>query len=399
MDIRSVFSSKGDKLIYILIVFVLISGVYFYVEGRVNPVNDIVKREMDLPVLLVIYDKSGPLIISYYVQNTHTKRGAFFDIPANTAATIRSLKRIDRIDTVFNTRAPGEFVQQVSQLLGLEQSPFYVFIDIQNLAFLVDLIRGVEIFVTSPISRVQDEEMLSIPSGSVLLDGAKASEYLMLSEDHENNTRWLDRRQRFVTALIRRLVAQVGILSHPKVIEQLHRRVTTDMNEDSLLAFFKALSLLDTENMGYQRLVGSVRLVESVPLLFPNYEGQLLQETVRQTLATLASTENAGIAFLPSKIEIQNGTPRNGLGSRTAQIFTSMGYDVVSVRNAAEVSAYTVVIDLSGNLEAAQKIAEIIRTNRVYSLALANEEDLNVAVDVRIILGNDFDGRYVQQIN
>lgn len=290
-------------------------------------------------------------------------------------------------------------MQQTSQLLGLEQIPFYIFIDVQNLAFLIDLIRGVEIFVTSPIVRVQDDKMLSIPSGSVLLDGAKAVEYLLLTEDHENNTRWLDRRQRFITALIRRLVNRVNILTHPKVIEQLHHRMITDMNEDSLTVFFKALSLLDTENMGYQRLAGSVRMVESVPLLFPNYEGQLLQETVRQTMATLASTENAGIAFLPSKIEIQNGTPRNGLGSRTAQIFTSMGYDVVSVRNAAEISAYTVVIDLSGNLEAAQKIAEIIRTNRVYSLALANEEDLNVAVDVRIILGNDFDGRYVQQIN
>lgn len=399
MDIRKVFSSKGDRLIYILIIFLIISGVYFYVEGRVNPVNDIVKRELDLPILFVFYENKKPLVISYYVQNTHTKRGAFFDIPANTAATIRSLKRIDRIDTVFNPRSPQEFVQQVSQLLGLERAPFYIMIDLLQLSFLVDLIRGVEIFVTSPISRVQDGEVISIPSGSVLLDGAKAREYLSLTEDQENNTRWLDRRQRFITALIRRLVHQVGILSHPRVAEQLHRRVITDMNEDALLSFFRALGMLDTENMGYQRLIGSLRMVESVPLLFPNYEGQLLQETVRQTRTTLASTENAGIAFLSSKIEIQNGTSRNGLGSRTAQVFISMGYDVVSVRNAVENSPYTVVIDLSGNLEAAQKIADVIRTNRVYSLALANEEDVNAAVDVRIILGNDFDGRYVQQVN
>lgn len=399
MDIRKVFSSKGDRLIYVLGIFLILSGVYFYVEGRVNPVNDIVKRELDLPILFVFCENKRPLIISYYVQNTHTKRGAFFDIPANTAANIRSLKRIDRIDAVFNMRSPQEFVQQVSQLLGLERPPFYVMIDLEQLSFLVDLIRGVEIFVTSPISRVQDGAVISIPSGSVLMDGAKATEYLSLKEDQENNTRWLDRRQRFVTALVRRLVHQVGILSHPRVVEQLHRRITTDMNEDALVAFFRALAMLDTENMGYQRLVGSLRMVESVPLLFPNYEGQLLQETVRQTKATLASTENVGIAFLPSKIEIQNGTARNGLGSRTAQVFTSMGYDVVSIRNATETSAYTVVVDLSGNLEAAQKIASVIRANRVYSLALANEEDVNVAVDVRIILGSDFDGRYVQQIN
>ncbi|MGL4524942.1 MAG: LCP family protein [Spirochaetia bacterium] len=399
MDIRKIFSAKGDKLIYLILIFMVGSAVYFYVEGRVNPVNDLIKRDQDMPILFVVHSKGKPLIISYYVQNSHTKRGSFFDIPANTAATLRSLKRIDRIDTIFNPRSPDRFVQQVTQLLGLEQRPFYFFMDTEELSFIVDLIRGVEIFITNPINKQQDKQAFSIPSGSVLLDGAKASEYLLLKEDQEAVNRWVDRRQRFMGAFLRRLVHQVAILSHPKVINQLKSRIVTDMNDDALVSFFQEVSLLDTENVGYQRVAGSVRMVESVPLLFPNYEGQLLQETIRQTRANLASTENAGIAFLPSKIEVQNATVRNGLGTRTAQIFAGMGYDVVSIRNATQTSPYTVVIDLSGNLESAQKIASVIRCSRVYSLPPANEDDINVAMDVRIILGNDFDGRYVRQLN
>jgi hypothetical protein len=94
-------------------------------------------------------------------------------------------------------------------------------------------------------------------------------------------------------------------------------------------------------------------------------------------------------------IEVMNGTSVGGLARRAANVFQSFGYDVVSVAN-ADNSDYqkTVVLDRKGRLEVAQRVADLISCQRVYSRL---EETGDMTVDVTIILGTDFDGRYCKE--
>jgi hypothetical protein len=104
-------------------------------------------------------------------------------------------------------------------------------------------------------------------------------------------------------------------------------------------------------------------------------------------------------------LEILNGTMRNGLAGRTSQVFKSFGYDEARVANAqSQDREETVIIDRIGNLTAARKVANIIQCDNVISRPQqATEEPAEAPaatrerIDVTIILGKDFDGRYCKE--
>jgi len=88
---------------------------------------------------------------------------------------------------------------------------------------------------------------------------------------------------------------------------------------------------------------------------------------------------------------VLNGTTEKGLASRTASIFESFGYEVVSVGNAAKLDyTKTVVIDRYGDKEALTAVANVIRCDKYADSA---EYGGSIKADYCIILGSDFDGR------
>lgn len=389
---------KSNIILYILAAFVLASSIYFYLTGRTDPVTETINKGNELSCLFVVHDQGKPVLSAMYVYNAATKRGAIFDIPGNTGFTIQSLNRVDRIDAVFKPEKPAEYAKITAQLLGLERPPFYFVLSLNDLSALIDLEEGVEIFVAKPILRETRGEVISLPSGSSNLDGAKAREFLLASEEYESMNQWVERRQKFLQAFLQRLSQKSSLTANAYADNFIRSLLTTNMQGAALSAFWRELAQLDPDNLMLQKITGSVRIVDGKHLIFPHYEGRLAKETMRQALEALKSVESAAAKIWPRKLEIQNGTTRNGLASRTAQIFESMGYQVAGISNSDTFDVnYTVVLDLKGNMEAAKRVAEIIRCARVYSMDTEEDENDNT-VDVRIILGKDFDGRYTQQI-
>jgi hypothetical protein len=105
-------------------------------------------------------------------------------------------------------------------------------------------------------------------------------------------------------------------------------------------------------------------------------------------------------------VDVLNGTGVTGLAGRTAELLRGFGYDVISIGNAAR-SDYeaTEIIDRSGSAEVARIFAEIIRCTNIRSEAVEPEElniELNMGLqrldyrsDFTLIIGRDFNGRYV----
>jgi hypothetical protein len=92
------------------------------------------------------------------------------------------------------------------------------------------------------------------------------------------------------------------------------------------------------------------------------------------------------------RLEILNGTDVSGLATRTAELYRSYGFDVVAVGNAQSNEVeQTLVVDRVGSEVFARRTADIVRAPTVES-----EPDPQAAVDVTVILGKDFDGRYVR---
>jgi hypothetical protein len=158
------------------------------------------------------------------------------------------------------------------------------------------------------------------------------------------------------------------------------------------------------DRVNIQAVGGNLKEVSGQNLILPHWDGNLIKEIVRQSLGALVRPAEGSLSERVFTVEILNGTAVNGLANRTAELFRSFGYDVISVNNADRNDyAQTRIIDHSGFTEAAGAFADIIRCENISHDALTQEPDeadmdiqnFDYRSDFTLIIGRDFNGRYV----
>ena len=154
---------------------------------------------------------------------------------------------------------------------------------------------------------------------------------------------------------------------------------------------------VDTERLAPQTVSGSSRIVDGKDLIFPFYDGELIKESVQKSTTQLTATEDINSRIYV--LEIQNGTLVQGLARNTAVLLQGVGYDVLNTMN-ADTSDYekTVIINHIGNMAAAKSLGDFIHCTNIVDEDVKPESaglQADTMVDFTIILGRDFNGRYV----
>ena len=130
----------------------------------------------------------------------------------------------------------------------------------------------------------------------------------------------------------------------------------------------------------------------------PRDDGQVARDLFNRTILAL-TTQGETMFDLTYVLEVQNGTSVQGLARNTAILFRGHGYDVLNYKN-VDSNDYekTVIINHIGNEEVAQALGNLILCNNIkLEEVLPDSEGSNAAqVDFTVILGEDFDGRYVR---
>jgi len=395
---RSGRFDKGVLLLLLIVAILGATGVFLYAQLRTDKVAETVKKNEPIKVAIIVDDKDKLLFTEVLVINTATSRGALFDIPGNVGSLIDSIKKIAGIDVLYRHANVAPFRAKIGGLLGTDV-PFSVQIDIADVPKIVDLLGGLDLFLPNAVEQTNRDPMILLPSGNVRLDGSKVQSYLTYQDASDTDVEAISRHQRFVQALLQSMGRQSRMLTNPEVYPYLKSYVTTNMNKRSLITFVGVLSKLDALRLTFQRVLGVKRVVDSRELLFPHYDGNLLRQTWGQTLASLANTQAASTQPPSVRLQILNGTLVGGLAHRTAEIFQSFGYNVAAVGNADRQDyEKTVIIDHSGDLIQAQRVASVIRCSGVesepVSSAASQSGGSGLNYDVTIVLGKDFDGRY-----
>jgi len=395
----------SSALLLILIGVLLAAGIIFAVFSlRADPIEASLAGDRVINTLFVIEDGGKPLCSYVLLYYPATKRAAVFDIPGSLGLIIQRINRVDRIDTVYDTRRIAPFADEISKLLGIEIN-FSIVITLENLGKITDLVEGVEIFIPSPVDEYQDGHIL-FPSGVSYLDGDKAKLYISYELPEESNELANFRRQRFFMGFIKRLGEQNQLLKNPQVSPLFQSLLKTGISQRSRIRLFDEFAGIDTDRVSIQSVGGNVRTVSDQPLVFPYWDGSLIKEIVRQTLAGIVQPAENTLGDRVFTVEILNGTAVNGLAGRTAELFRGFGYDIISIGNADRNDyAKTLIIDRSGYQDMAKNFGDVIRcTNfRFDSPDSANSEiDLNIQnfeyrADFTIIIGKDFNGRYVTE--
>lgn len=400
---NNIINDRKDYVLYGILCLIIIATLYFYFSSKSNPVSDTIIRNQDLITAFIINDGENVLLTEVYIYNVKNKRAALFDIPGNIGHVFTDKKILSRIDSLFKESNSMPYIKTISSFLGLEEIPFYFVLNRKTLSNLVDLIGGIEVFLPNNIHYTDvDGNDVSLPSGLVVLDGETLWAYLACPKGEEDSKIYVDRRQKFMQSLLKQISIKNHLMTNFKVKKYLQSIMNSNLEKSSYDMFFKEIALLDTDGLILQKIVGSPRVIDEGRLLFPHYDGKLVRETVKQALESLENSNVIMVDLWPRKIEIQNGTKRNGLANSTQRIYESLGFSVSKVGNAVLTNGLetgqTTVIDLSGKIEVAQKVADVIKCTKVHSVERTDENAIDGAADVLVILGKDFDGRYVKQI-
>lgn len=390
---------KGIIFIALIIVIIVVLSVVFSVSLKTNIVEEKMKTEEVVRTLFVIEDTdTSVLFTSVMIYNISSQKAALVNIPGYIGAIYKSLNRVDKIERVYEEIGIESYKTEIEKLLAIK-IPYYAVIKMNDFQMLTDYLGGLKVFIPEPIDYKNNSgERFLLPSGIVNLDGDKVAAYLNYMLESEREADVQDRYQNIMSAFITSLHEKKFNIFSKKNFKLYSDAIQTNVNEEEEYTLFSTLSDVDSESIIRQTITGSARNVDGQFLLLPLNNGEFIKEAIKQTTNMLGSADGS----LTSRVyvlEIQNGTNKQGLARNTSILFQNASYDVLSAVNAdSDNYEKTVIIDHIGNEDVAKMVGEFIHcTNIQNANSLTEEEDYSTEtrVDFTIILGKDFNGRYV----
>lgn len=391
---------KGAIFLALILGIIIAAGIILALSLRTDPIAENLKNDQVIKILFVLHDEEGNALTSdIFVYYPVSRKGAMFDILGNTGAIYEVLGRVDRIDAIYYEKGILPYKQEIEKLTGMT-IPYTIEISSENFGKLTDLLGGLKVFVPSPVDATGSEgERWLLPSGAVTLDGDKIQTYLEYILEEETESDQEDRRQNTMVAFLAAIKENRKVMFDKKIFPVYQDKFKANMDNDGLYRLLNEISDVDSERLAPQTITGSTRIVDGKKLLFPYYDGQLIKDVVKQTMNSLVS-ENNTMNSRVYVIDIQNGTTVQGLARNTSALLQSVGYDILGTSN-ADRNDYeeTIIINHIGNDDVAKALGDFIHCDNIEIEEIKPDEaGLETAADVdfTIILGKDFDGRYVR---
>jgi anionic cell wall polymer biosynthesis LytR-Cps2A-Psr (LCP) family protein len=400
MKVNNPNSNKGAFLLTLIFLILIAVTVGLALSLRVNTVDENLKSDRVIKTLVVMEDKNRVLFTDVFIYYPVSQRGALINILENTGAIFSSLGRVDSIDSVYLEKGISSYKAEIEKLVG-QSIPFYIVLDLTKFGELTDMLGGMKVFISSPVDvKNEDGERYLLPSGVVSLDGDKIQTYLNYEKSDELEDDVIERRQNVLLAFFAALSRNEKIIRDKKSFAAIGKRMTSNLDDKEFHRLVSVISQVDSEHLAPQTITGSKRIVDGKTLLFPYYDGQLIKDVFKQVSNSLISLDNANVNRT-YVLEIQNGTTVQGLARNTMALLQSAGYDILSTGN-ADSNDYekTVIINHIGNAEIAKSLGDFIRCSNIVEESVSLDADSTTAasnVDFTIILGKDFDGRYVKK--
>ena len=389
------------SMIFLFLVFsiIIVTSLVVVSALQVNPVEEMIKNEEPIKILFVLEDDEKVLFTDVFIYYPVSGRGALFNIPGNTGAIYSSLGRVDRIDMVYREKGIDAYRQEIEKLSG-QSIPFSMVCSVDNFKVLTDLLGGLKIFVPYPVDIQADNgSRWLLPSGVNSLDGDKILTYLYYNSPEETDGEVQDRYQNVIIAFLAAINKNINTMFLEKNFKEYEDLFETNLEEKDLRIILETVAHVDSERLAPRSITGSVREVDGKSLLFPHYDGELVKDLFKQTVSSLVSVVET-IYDRIYVLEVQNGTSVQGLARNTSILLQGFGFDVLSSVN-ADRNDYeeTIIINHIGNDEIAKNLGDIISCSNIITEDVLPESagmEAESRVDFTIILGKDFDGRYVR---
>ena len=322
--------------------------------------------------------------------NPTNKSVDIISIPRDTRVKIAGRKEQDKINHAHAYGGMETAIKTVEDFLNININ-YYVKIDYNGLAKLVDDLGGVEVDV--PMDMKYNDPYADPPlkidlkKGKQVLDSNKALQFVRFRKGYsDQDLGRIDAQHTFMMALADKILSPTTIFKLPKLLETIGTYVETDMPVSSITSYGIKGATINKENIRMVTIPGQPKLMNGIWYYIPNVEAskQLILEVFNNTNRTIETSK--AIESQPSlKIEVLNGSGIAGMATEAANVLKKEGYDVVNIANVSGiVYGETHIYDRNKNEKEAKKIAKILGVKDI-------EQDLNDEgnIDVTIIVGRD----------
>lgn len=263
-------------------------------------------------------------------------------------------------------------------ILPEQKIPFYLQIDYSGFIKLLDLLDGVRIRINEPMNYDDNWGNLHIhfSTGIYLLSGKHALEYVRYRDKNGDTGRIL-RQQSFLKDLIeQKLRNPLTIYKLPSLFKAILDNLHTNLSFWDIFYLGIGLKNLPARNVHSLQLPGSIK----GSYWIPDRERIMLLEALLSSSPQDNETDTNNLVTA----EVWNGTRESGLALHMIRRLRRYNVDVRKWGNWGTIVKNTRVIDRTGNLRHAQKVAACFTDPDVISSLEPTR-----MVDVTIVLGED----------
>ncbi|MDP2815609.1 MAG: LCP family protein, partial [Rectinemataceae bacterium] len=355
---------KTHILLAIIVIICAIALATMFLAFRADEVDRAIRSDKIMNILFVMEREGKPAVSELFMFHPATGRSALLDIPAETGLILETQKRMDRLETVYDSRKPVAYIAELRRLIDAPVDHWLIF-DEKTFMKTVDLIEGLEVFVPNPVKSLGPPPVL-LPGGALVLDGDKAMQYAFHADSAETDAETVARRQKVFQSFIRRIAQKNDYLRRRDVFSAFAPGIKTNLSSDALLRFLSETGKMDVDRIVLQKITGTIRIVDDKKFLFPHYDGELVKDIVRQTINALSIADVSSSTGKTYTVEILNGTDSKGLAKSAADIYQSFGYDIAALGNTDKTdSTRTVIIDRYGDPAVAKTVGSVIRCENI----------------------------------
>jgi hypothetical protein len=224
-----------------------------------------------------------------------------------------------------------------------------------------------------------------------------------LKKNNENEYEELKRDEIFIRSVITLRETFQDLFNEKIISEHFYPMWNTNLSLNDILIFFNQINTRFSQGVSnYSRNFVSIivycdrDMKNNKAIYLPKKSGFWVKKEIKETLAALQIKE---VKEIGNKITVQvlNGTDIVGFAGRCKRYLESYGFDVIETGNADHSEYKNTVIIIRNNETKALKLADLIKCKRtIYENRTPEENGMSSKIDVRLILGRDFDGKVVK---
>ena len=391
---------RKELFFLVLIILIILGIIIFFVDSaKKEQIYFELNAKNNISFLFLIEGHNNSLLsMQEILINMKTGNVGFLDIPVYTG--YEDLKgNVSWFEDLYKKNNFREFLSKIFRQLNHEPD-YYIRLKKNNFLKFIDYIGGLQLFVKNPVKIYDLTRPILIPFGNSFFDGDKSYDYLSYFRDIAS----YNERFEFFKEFFKKFLSQFSDFKEEHdYLSKMYFMLDTNLSETIFKYIFTNYKM-NNEKSIFINIKGQEETFKDnddnlIKVIFPYYGGAVLKESIENLNRDLMGENKNEEAI---KVIVLNGTKTAGLARNVADIFKSFKFKVVRFGNADNHNySHTLIINNSDNLEIAIKVGDVIRAKNIkpvskFHIDILGLDTSDISPDVIIILGDDFDGRYVK---